>query len=60
MRVHLLHYPPVWSASSAMAFGKLALFNRDGAAIYRNERDGDRLIDIAGARQALEIERNRK
>jgi hypothetical protein len=43
-----------------MAFGKLTLFNRDGAAIYRNERDGDRMIDIAAARQALEIERNRE
>ncbi|KND60405.1 Zeta toxin [Candidatus Burkholderia verschuerenii] len=39
---------------------KLTLFNRDGAAIYRNELDRDRWIETPAARQALEIERNRE
>ena len=43
-----------------LALDKLTLFNRDGAAIYRNERDGNRLIDTPAARQALDIERGRE
>lgn len=42
------------------AFDRIALFNRDGAAIYRNELAGKRWQDIPAARQALDIERTRE
>jgi predicted ABC-type ATPase len=42
------------------ALDKLTLFNRDGAAIYRNELVGDRWLEAPAARQALDIERNRE
>ena len=42
------------------AFDRIAIYNRDGAAIYRNELAGKRWLDIPAARQALDIERTRE
>jgi hypothetical protein len=42
------------------ALDRLTLFNRDGAAIYRNEFAGRRWRDVPAARQALDIERSRE